>query len=87
MTRWQRLPIVDDRAELVSAARRLQSAMYGIRNREMDHLARRYGVSLRTLHRYLNDSYLCPGYPEGSCLTKVRGGGLCAYCRKTKALA
>jgi hypothetical protein len=89
MTRWQTLPIVPDdtRAEMVAAARRIQSTLFGIRTQELDHLARRYGVTLRTLQRYMNDKYPCPGYPEGSCLTNVQGGGLCRYCQKTKAAA
>jgi hypothetical protein len=48
-------------------------------------IAETYGVSVRTIQRYHRDQHPCPGYPENSCLTKVRGGGLCTFCRKTKA--
>lgn len=87
MTRWQTVPIIPDdtRADLVAAARHIKASMHGIQEQELDHLARRYGVTLRTLQRYLNGFYRCPGYPEGSCLTNVRGGGLCGFCRKSKA--
>ena len=29
----------------------------------------------------------CPGYPDGSCLTKVRGGGMCRFCSRSMELA
>ena len=43
-------------------------------------LARAMSVDVRTIYRYLNTSTPCPG-PR--CLTMVRGGGLCRFCRRS----
>jgi hypothetical protein len=89
MTRWQCEPAVlaDERVILLDRATRLRrSTPRGSRKMELGELARAHGVSERTLYRYLNDFHPCPGFPEGSCLTKVRGGGLCHFCRRTKAM-
>lgn len=55
--RWQCQPALpdSDRARLVTAALKLQQWIpdkHG-RQRELDALARSYGVTLRTLYRYL----------------------------------
>jgi hypothetical protein len=50
----------------------------------LEQIAETYGVSVRTVQRYLHDSHPCPGYPEGSCMTKVQGGGLCGFCRRSR---
>jgi hypothetical protein len=42
--------------------------------------AERLGVSLRTVQRHANAFVPCPG-PR--CMTNVRGGGLCSFCRRT----
>lgn len=52
----------------------------------VEQIAQTYAITPRTVYRYLADKHPCPGYPEGSCLTKVRGGGLCSYCRKTRGM-
>jgi len=44
----------------------------------MLRIAEDCGVSTRTLQRYLRLRTPCPG-PR--CLTWVRGGGLCTFCR------
>lgn len=41
------------------------------------------GVSIRTVQRHAGRRLACPG-PR--CLTVVRGGGLCSFCRKTEIL-
>jgi len=48
-------------------------------------IADTYQVSVRTVQRYLRSKHRCPGYPLESCLTDVAGGGLCTFCRKTRA--
>lgn len=54
--------------------------------------AETYGVTERTIYRYLNDPHQCFGDPKGSCLTKmsghdlVRKGGLCSFCSRTRDL-
>ena len=42
--------------------------------------AEKLGVSLRTVQRHAGAFVLCPG-PR--CMTNVRGGGLCTFCRRT----
>jgi hypothetical protein len=42
--------------------------------------ARTLGVSLRTVQRYQADSHPCPG---PACLTLVKGGGMCSFCRRS----
>lgn len=53
----------------------------------VEQLAETYQVSTRTIQRYLVRKHRCPGYPVDSCLTDVRGGGLCRFCSRSKALA
>jgi hypothetical protein len=88
MTRWQRLPAIENKDALVRRAMHLRLVTpRGERKRSLDELARSAGITERSLYRYLRDYLPCPGYPEGSCLTKVQGGGLCSFCRRSKALA
>lgn len=42
--------------------------------------AERLCVSLRTVQRHANAFLPCPGE---RCMTNVRGGGLCSFCRRT----
>lgn len=46
----------------------------------LEEAAKRLGVSVRTVQRMVNRSYPCPC---PCCLTSVRGGGFCAWCRKS----
>lgn len=48
--------------------------------------AKKLGVSLRTVQRSRQRPQQCHGYPQGSCLTWVNGGGLCSFCRRTLEL-
>ena len=52
----------------------------------IEQIAETYGVTTRTIYRYLADQHPCPGYPAGTCLTKVKGGGLCRFCQRTAEL-
>lgn len=45
-----------------------------------DEVAEVYACDTRTVYRMAQRRYACPG-PR--CLTMVRGGGLCSYCRAT----
>lgn len=47
-------------------------------------LADTYGVSQRTIQRFLVSPYRCPG---DRCLTMTPGGRPCHFCRRTEALA
>jgi hypothetical protein len=47
-------------------------------------LAAEYGVSPRTAMRYISRARRAPApCPGPRCLTMVRGGGLCSFCRRT----
>lgn len=50
----------------------------------IEDIASAIGLDRRTIYRYLSESSPCPG-PR--CLTMVRGGGLCRFCRRTAELA
>lgn len=49
----------------------------------MGEVAEVYGVSVRTVQRFLKDPQPCPGE---RCLTMTPGGRVCHYCRRTQAL-
>jgi hypothetical protein len=49
-------------------------------------LAAAYNVTPRSIQRYLRRQQLCPGYPEGRCMT-LTGDSLCAYCRRSLEVA
>lgn len=91
MTRWQRQPALPEEhvLRLVHSAQAAKDRIRPLNGRksELEALARAHGVTGRTLYRYLRDYLPCPGYPQGSCLTKVQGGGLCSFCKRTKAMA
>jgi len=48
--------------------------------------AEKLGIDERSVRRIRQRQQQCPGYPPGSCLTWVKGGGLCSYCRKSAEL-
>ncbi len=55
----------------------------GSRKEAIEAAARRYGVTGRTAYRYAALPQPCPG-PR--CMTMVRGGGLCGFCRRSWGL-